>query len=113
MDGITILNSYTDISMHEGLLFLTVVFFISALIVLLIGIFLVEDILILITPFLFFIILGLGCAFCGFIFANFEQPKIIYEVIVDDNIKLSDFTEKYDILNVEGKIYTIREKEES
>ena len=43
-----------------------------------------------------------------------EQPSgtIEYQVTIDDTVSMNDFNEKYEIIKVEGKIYTIREKEE-
>ena len=35
-----------------------------------------------------------------------------YKVIVSDEVNFNEFQEKYEIINQEGKIYTIREKDE-
>lgn len=37
--------------------------------------------------------------------------KYEYQVIIDDNISINEFYDKYEVVKVEGKIYTIREKE--
>lgn len=34
-----------------------------------------------------------------------------YKVIVDDSVSMTEFSEKYEILEQEGKIYTVRERE--
>lgn len=34
-----------------------------------------------------------------------------YKVIIDDSVSMNEFTEKYEIIDQEGKIYTVREKE--
>lgn len=34
-----------------------------------------------------------------------------YKVIIDDSVSMNDFIEKYEIIDQEGKIYTVREKE--
>lgn len=34
-----------------------------------------------------------------------------YKVIIDDSVKMNDFLECYEILDREGKIYTVRERE--
>ena len=34
-----------------------------------------------------------------------------YKVITSDDVSLNDFMETYDIIDIDGKIYTIREKE--
>lgn len=35
-----------------------------------------------------------------------------YDVIIDDNVTLNEFQSKYEIIKVEGKIYTIKERVE-
>ena len=37
--------------------------------------------------------------------------KYEYQVIIDDSISMSEFYDKYEVIEVEGKIYTIRKKE--
>ena len=34
-----------------------------------------------------------------------------YQVTIDDDVSMTEFLEKYEIIEVNGKIYTIREKE--
>ena len=34
-----------------------------------------------------------------------------YQVTIDESVSMVDFTSKYDIIRVDGEIYTIREKE--
>ena len=34
-----------------------------------------------------------------------------YKVVIDDSVSMNEFTEKYKIIDQEGKIYTVREKE--
>lgn len=34
-----------------------------------------------------------------------------YKVIIDDNVSVNEFIEKYEIIDQEGKIYTVIEKE--
>ena len=34
-----------------------------------------------------------------------------YKVVIDDSVSMNEFTEKYEIIDQEGKIYTVREKE--
>lgn len=36
---------------------------------------------------------------------------IEYKVTIDDSVSMNEFLDKYEILDQEGKIYTIREKE--
>lgn len=41
------------------------------------------------------------------------EPTGIYEyqVTIDDSVSMNEFLEKYEIIDVKGKIYTIRDKE--
>ena len=34
-----------------------------------------------------------------------------HKVIIDDSVSMNEFTEKYEIIDQDGKIYTVREKE--
>lgn len=52
--------------------------------------------------------------FCVSIYcaANTEPTgRYEYKVIINDNVSFNDFYNKYEIINIEGKIYTIKEKE--
>lgn len=42
---------------------------------------------------------------------NIPTGKYEYQVTIDDNVSMTEFHEKYEIVDVKGKIYTIREKE--
>ena len=60
-----------------------------------------------------------GLVFVGFgIFLNWVvidetiKPTPIYKVLVSDSVSMNEFYSKYEILNVEGKIYTIEPKKE-
>jgi hypothetical protein len=34
-----------------------------------------------------------------------------YKVVIDDSVSMNEFTEKYEIIDQDGKIYIVREKE--
>ena len=34
-----------------------------------------------------------------------------YKVVIDDSVSMNEFLEKYEIIDQEGKIYTVREKD--
>lgn len=34
-----------------------------------------------------------------------------YKVVIDDSVSMNEFIEKYEIIDQEGKIYTVRERE--
>lgn len=47
------------------------------------------------------------------LFYRIENPityKIQYQVTADDSVSLNEFLERYDIISIDGKIYTIEEK---
>ena len=60
-----------------------------------------------------FISLFLGVV-SGFIFAlTTGEPtgRYEYKVLIDDSVSMTEFYEKYDLISVDGQIYTIRDKE--
>lgn len=56
-------------------------------------------------------------AFAGAFFVGFEADGIPteyepqYKVTISDEVSMNDFLEKYEIVNQEGKIYTVRERD--
>lgn len=55
----------------------------------------------------------LGAIF-GSIAANDQEPleyKTQYKVTISDEVSMNDFLSKYEIIDQEGKIYTVREKD--
>jgi len=51
----------------------------------------------------------------GFLFGVYcETPakyETHYQVIIDDSVSMNDFLNKYEIINTEGKILTVRERD--
>lgn len=41
-----------------------------------------------------------------------EYSHIEYKVTIDDSVSMNEFLNKYEIINQEGKIYTVKEKEQ-
>lgn len=41
-----------------------------------------------------------------------KEPSgvVEYQVTIDDNVSMNEFNDKYEIIKVDGKIYTVREK---
>ena len=59
-----------------------------------------------------FVILGAICSgliVFGATIIN-TPPETRYQVLIDESVSMSEFFEKYEILEQEGKIYTIKEK---
>ena len=59
-----------------------------------------------------FIILALICV--GLIVLGIcvvkTPPETRYQVLIDETVSMSDFFERYEIVEQEGKIYTVKEK---
>ena len=51
------------------------------------------------------------CLFCGIIIANKPSNIKQYQVTISDDVSIVEFNERYDVIDVEGKIWTIVEKE--
>ena len=109
MSGVTILNSYeylTNTDSIMGLIFLCVGFFVVSIIVLVDLInhkckSWVEGIL-----FIIFITLTI---ICGGLMPE-KKYETRYQVTTDDSVSMNEFQNKYEIIEVEGKIYTVRER---
>lgn len=50
-----------------------------------------------------------------FIFAHTKPAKTIntYSVIIDDSVLMTEFYDKYEVLDIQGKIFTITEREDT
>ena len=50
-----------------------------------------------------------------FIFAHAKPAKTIttYSVMIDDSVLMTEFYDKYEVLNIQGKIFTIIEREDT
>lgn len=46
----------------------------------------------------------------GFIFATSSKYETQYKVIISDEVLMNEFNKKYEIVEQEGKIYTVRER---
>ena len=56
-----------------------------------------------------FSLVFVGCL-CG-ICIKTDIDHIEYKVTVDDSVSMNEFLDKYEILDQEGKIYTVKERE--
>ena len=111
MDGVIILNSYESLTNFGSILLMSILcaWFLAAAIVVL------------------FALLKYGCnswkepAFlvicvvltivCGCLIPE-DKYETHYQVTVDNSVSMNEFQNKYEIIEVEGKIYTIRERVE-
>jgi hypothetical protein len=61
----------------------------------------------------FGLLCGIAIVIVFFILALQMKPtgKYEYKVLISEEVKLGDFEKKYEIINKDGQIYTIQEKE--
>lgn len=110
LEGITILNEFTA-NIFNCDVFI-IVFFIIALIgsiiFFIVTIVSEEDAWLsgIILSVLIGLIIGAGCGSC--FFANEETQ---YKVLISEEVSMTEFNERYEIIDQEGQIFTIREKE--
>ena len=105
MDGVKILNEISPMSANVW--FGVWSFIAFGTLLLLLSIFTLDKrdrfiaILVSLTSFVFAIIIFL---------AKYNSP-MKYEAIIDDNVKISEFEKKYEIVKKRGDIYVIKERE--
>lgn len=111
MDGITILNTYVSNNYPLFTLFSYALGIVSIIVCIMIIVVSVQNDEC--HPFILFIALSVGLFFlrCGY--ASHRLPdQTKYQITVDDSVSFNDFMERYEIINQDGKIYTVIEKEE-
>lgn len=58
-----------------------------------------------------FVFSGIITFFCVILFFGFfKSNHIEYEVTINDNVSFTEFMDRYEVLNKNGDIYTIKEK---
>lgn len=109
MNGVIILNSYESLTNFSSILLISILcawFFVVAIVAL-------------------FALLKYGCnswkepAFlvicvvltivCGCLIPK-DKYETRYQVTVDNSVSMNEFQNKYEVIGVEGKIYTVRER---
>lgn len=61
------------------------------------------------------ILLALGSGIIGSLGGTYSTTDIDhteYKVTIDDSVSMNEFLDKYEILDQEGKIYTVKERED-
>ena len=107
MDGITILYTYppniAQMSITAAWAIITGVVAICAIIDMLKGEMSAEN-----------ITLAIICVICTtisiFSVIDMDKQHNTMEVLIEDDVSMTDFLEKYDVISIRGEIYTIREK---
>lgn len=116
MEGVEILNQFeavTESAFNMQAFWITVG--IITLIGGIIGIIMAlyeDDWTILIVSIVCSVICGLviGVVTAGLLDPVPQKYETRYQVIITDEVKMTEFNEQYEILDQEGKIYTVREK---
>ena len=111
MDGVVVLNTIEGVYCGGWV-------FIFSMIGIIIGIILMGKLIditikwaawasipLLLTVFVICIAIGI---FIGY---GIEEKETHYEVTIDDSVSMSEFNEKYEIIEQRGEIYTVKERE--
>lgn len=111
MEGVTILNSYETLT-NASSIFLYFVWgcVFIALAIALSYLFIVDNYSSTSTA-IFAIVAGALAVilFCNVPEKNYETR---YQVTINDSVSMNEFQSKYEIIEIEGKIYTVRERVE-
>ncbi len=107
MNGVEILSTTAITTWHSWTF--VIAFFVTVIIT--IGVaFLTHDAVYGISAgFLVFIICAAIFGVGGF--GECETGEYKYKVTIDDSVSMNEFLDKYEILDQEGKIYTVKERE--
>ena len=111
MDGVIILNSYESLTNFGSILLMSILcaWFLAAAIVALFALLKYgcdswKEFVILIVCVVLFIV-------CVCLIPE-DKYETHYQVTVDNSVSMNEFQNKYEIIEVEGKIYTVRERVE-
>ncbi len=112
MNGVEILNTIYEyesaISPIWGIVLCALCIIIAVIGILTINYDIVQRVL-----FTLAIIVIVGAAVCviGIFIKTDEVVNTKYKVTIDDSVSMNEFLDKYEILDQEGKIYTVKERE--
>ena len=111
MNGVIILNSYESLTNFDSILLMSILcaWSLAAAIVALFALLKYgydswKEFAILVVCVVLFIV-------CGCLIPE-DKYETRYQVTVDDSVSMNEFQNKYEIIEVEGKIYTVRERVE-
>ena len=57
------------------------------------------------------IFIGVGIFLSALVIKEAIDPEITYKVTVSDSVSMNEFYAKYEVLDVDGKIYSIKERD--
>lgn len=111
MNGVIILNSYESLTNFDSILLMSILcaWSLAAAIVALFALVKYgydswKEFAILVVCVVLFIV-------CGCLVPE-DKYETRYQVTVDNSVSMNEFQNKYEIIEVEGKIYTVRERVE-
>lgn len=109
MDGVIILNSYEKLANASDIFFVFVWGSVFAMLALSLLCLFIKDKACDILTVIFAIVAG---ALAVILFFNIPEKKLetCYQVIVDDSVSMNEFHSKYELIKVESKIYTVKER---
>lgn len=109
MEGITILNTITETAWADitGIIFIACM--VIGLITSLIALLLIEDYF---KAASYTISLSVFCFIVALIIGIFgpKREYTTYQTLIGDNVSMNEFYDKYEIINKQGDIYLIKEK---
>lgn len=112
MNGVTILNTYTQLANGQTIFgFLVGLFFLFMTIIILVSAYFFKhfgekkksNYTCLIVSIILFILFIIGI--CNF---PSKEYQTYYQVTINDSVSLNEFQNKYEIVKVDGKIYTVK-----
>ena len=112
LNGIEVLNTIKCGGVEYGAVTLGIVSLIAIIIFLIFAIVCFKDYenvlgVVSLTLMLFLICVEIACV------SNYKIPEYNqYQVTISPTVSLTEFNEKYEILDVDGEIYTIRERDD-
>lgn len=111
MEGVTILNSYEYLTNPSSIFLYLFWGFIFTTFALILSYLFIVDNYSSTSTVIFAIVAGALAVifFCNVPEKNYETR---YQVTVNDSVSMNEFQSKYEIIEVEGKIYTVRERVE-
>lgn len=111
MNGVIILNNYEYLTNFGSILLMNIlcVWFLAAAIVSLF--ILLKNKCNSWKEFVILVIGGALSIICGCLIPEYKY-ETRYQVTVDNSVSMNEFQDKYEIIEVEGKIYTVRERVE-
>ena len=111
MEGVIILNSYEYLTNPSSIFLYLVWGLVFTTLALILSYLFIVDNYFSISTAIFAIVAGTLAVilFCSVPEKNYETR---YQVTVNDSVAMNEFQNKYEIIEVEGKIYTVRERVE-